>query len=73
MIVSGYSLELYCDNENGRRLTNQHPNHEYGEFPHVYTGERGSTCRKMARKSGWKLDLENGEAYCPKCNSKEQK
>jgi hypothetical protein len=64
MIVGCYSLDLYCDAERA------YPDgiHEFREFPHTFTAELGSVCRKRARKSGWKLDLKNFEAYCPKCN-----
>ena len=62
MIVGCYVLDLYCDLEN--------PDHKYDEFPHQYTAETGGKCRKDARREGWKLNLWEGTAICPKCNKK---
>lgn len=61
MIVGCYSLDLYCDNEAGP--------HKYDEFPAVYTAQTGSKCRRLARKDGWKLDINGGKAACPRCVS----
>lgn len=55
-----YSLDLYCDAENKA--------HEYGEFPHVFTHELGSACRKNARLAGWVIGDERD--LCPKCSGK---
>lgn len=57
-VVGCYSMDLYCDGEN--------PAHTYKEFPHCYTAQLGSTCKKNARKAGWRF-LKDGRAYCPKC------
>ncbi len=67
MIVGGYALDLYCENENDSKYT-----HQYNEFPHRYAYELGSTCRRMARKDGWLLS--RNRAICPKCrkNKKEK-
>ncbi len=58
MIAGCYTLDLYCDEES--------PDHVYDEFPHQYTHEFGSTCRRKARKDGWHIskDLQ----LCPKCS-----
>lgn len=70
MIVSGYTLELYCD----------HPAHDYARAewgPMLATGgaqcpteyldpERGSKCRTAARKDGWLLKRD-GTCICPDC------
>ncbi len=61
MIVGCYSLNLYCDRKNEE--------HEYKEFPHTYTDELGSRCRKSARQDGWLLKR-NGDCICPKCACK---
>jgi len=61
MIIGGYTLDLYCDQEN--------ENHEYNEFPQKYYHEQGSVCRARARKAGWVLH-KDGTATCPKCNPK---
>jgi hypothetical protein len=55
--IGCYLLDLYCQWEN--------PEHKYNEFPHQFTAEKGSTCRKEARKKGWKFS--DGFATCPKC------
>jgi hypothetical protein len=59
MIIGKYTLHLYCDQDN--------PQHALDEFPHEIVGNTASQTRKYARKRGWKLDLENGHAICPKC------
>lgn len=64
MIVQGYSLELYCDEVS--------EDHEFNEFPHRYTGEKGSTCRRSAREDGWILHRDR-HATCPKCSGKTPK
>lgn len=66
MIVGCYVLDLYCDNQG------DYPDgiHEYNEFPRSYHDEFGSKCRKAARRDGWKLNLKEGTAICPKCNEK---
>jgi len=56
-----YSLHLYCDHEN--------PEHQWDEFPHEYTHEQGSTCRKLARENGWVIHRD-GTATCPKCSDR---
>ena len=61
MQVGCYSLDLYCDFENEA--------HEYQEFPHQYTNEFGSKCRRNAKKAGWILKRDGG-AICPKCRKK---
>lgn len=59
MRVDGYTLDLYCDNDSDH--------HRHNEFPHTYTDEHGSVCRKNARKEGWIIGRGNGKDYCPKC------
>ena len=65
MIAGGYELHLYCDNA---RTTNGQPDivHRFNEFPHQYTHELGSVCRRNARADGWRL-MPDGRALCPKC------
>lgn len=61
MIAGCYSLDLYCEfDKRGDDV------HEYGEFPHVYTNEFGSKCRRNAKRDGWKLSNKS-QAICPKC------
>jgi len=45
MIVGGYELQLYCDDQG------KYPDgmHKYDEFPHVFNGEFGSEVRQQAR------------------------
>ncbi len=68
MIVGCYCLDLYCDNDHsykdGRGIDGIHA---HNEFPHSYTAEMGATCRRNARRNGWKLK-HNGFALCPKCS-----
>ena len=64
MIVGCYVLDLYCDEKNDE--------HKHQEFPHQYTGETGGQCREAARQEGWKLDLHEGRATCPKCTKRKR-
>lgn len=64
MIVGAYILDLYCDAKDW----NEKP-HTWKEFPHEFTGEYGTRCRREARRAGWVLKR-NGEALCPKCSGK---
>lgn len=70
-----YSLDLYCDHAQGSEYREEAgklvdaAGHEYGEFPHSYTGEHGSECRSRARQAGWIIRLD-GSAVCPKCSGK---
>ncbi len=66
MRVGCYTLDLYCD----KYANDGKPPHEYGEFPHRYTGLTPSKSAKHARAAGWllgRLDL------CPKCSGKPRK
>lgn len=56
--ASGYSLHLYCDQEN--------PAHGFTQFPHQYTGETRAECVKQARKEGWVFHRD-GKHSCPQC------
>ncbi len=62
VIVGCYTLDLYCDNSSSDN------NHTYDEFPHIYTNEVGSICRKLARMDGWFIGKE--KQLCPKCSGK---
>ena len=66
MIVGCYTLDLYC--ENLGPWPDKH-GHDFKEFPHQYTAELGSKCRKNAQRAGWKL-TKDGRAYCPRCSGK---
>lgn len=66
MIVGCYSLHLYCD-------TPQCPHrpHRGPDFDAI--GETGGEARDEARKAGWKIDMRQNKAYCPKCASADRK
>lgn len=75
MIIGGYALDLYCDNEmeSGTREerwkhmgSKEFPGPGQATFVHE---ESGSKARAAARNAGWKLDLENSRALCPTCVS----
>ena len=71
MIVGCYTLDLYCDrfSVSPGEVTDEH-GHWYNEFPHQFTAELGSECRAKAKQRGWKLNLKDGTALCPKCSGK---
>lgn len=56
-----YTLDLYCDKENDA--------HDFREFPHQFTNELGSVCKRIAQKRGW-IIKRNGDCICPKCSGK---
>ena len=60
MEVSGYCMDLYCDNESVK-----HPSRE---FPHTFTGETNLECKRQAKRNGWTFI--KGRVFCPKCNKK---
>lgn len=61
---SGYTLDLYCDNEEDKLLSGG----EYlNEHSAQYTGELGSECRSRARQHGWIIGK---RVLCPKCSGK---
>lgn len=60
-----YTLDCYCDREADY--------HSWDEFPHGYTDERGSACRAIARREGWKLDYKKNIFLCPKCNPRSRR
>lgn len=60
-------MELYCDTE-FKTFKDEHLIHEYGEFPHEYTGEiTKSFAIKQAKKDGWTFK-KDGRVFCPKCS-----
>jgi hypothetical protein len=60
-----YTLDCYCN------AKSRH--HAYDEFPHQFTHELGSTCRRLARKRGWLIDYKRNIFLCPKCNPKSRR
>lgn len=67
-IIGCYTLDLYCEND--KPVGEVDLVHSHNEFPHSFCHESGSVCRKRARKTGWRLNLKEGKAVCPKCNKK---
>lgn len=73
--AEGYTLDLYCGNIPTDTIVKYQARkikpgeHYHQEFPHSYTGELGSTCRREARESGWKFSDKSGRrvAVCPRC------
>ena len=61
MIAGCYTLDLYCS-----KFKQHDTIHVWNEFPHQYTDEFGSACRKAARLDGW-VFKRNGVVLCPKC------
>lgn len=71
MIVSGYSLHLYCDNHDD--LTKHGPWAWNSEFPVLYFDEERAKCYRDARLDGWRINIKKGTALCPKCSGKKPK
>jgi hypothetical protein len=68
MIMGCYSLHLYCDNYSQSSVGRGE--HAFLEFPHEFTAELGSTCRKEAKEMGWTFNRQKDIAVCPKCNKR---
>jgi hypothetical protein len=64
MIVSGYSMDLYCDTPPSDKRR-----HKRETFMHQFTGETYGDCAKQARRTGWRLTRDN-RAICPLCTRK---
>jgi hypothetical protein len=60
VIVGCYVLDLYCDDPNC-------PDQRFHTTPSQFTDETGSGARAEARRAGWRLNLDDGTALCPKC------
>lgn len=58
-MASGYSLDLYCDID-----TKDCTIHPYNCFPHQFTGETFSECKRDAINRGWKFKRD-GTHICP--------
>lgn len=67
MVVSGYTLDLYCDKEGccGGE-------YKRSETVTTYYHELRSECRAKARRDGWILRQDN-TCVCPKCSGKKKK
>lgn len=70
MIVAGYTLDLYCQNRQDGVECKDPDQWRGGKGEFV--GESGPACRADARRAGWKLDLTEGEAFCPYCTGKKK-
>jgi hypothetical protein len=68
MIVGGYSLDLYCSNEEVHRWQVQE------DYYASFGGHNAKQAYKDARLAGWVIrDRKNGICYCPKCKQKRTK
>lgn len=54
MIVEGYSMDLYCDNDDEK----------CGESIQL-GGINSASCRKQARRWGWVINDKERKCYCP--------
>lgn len=62
MIVSGYSLELYCDCAD----CTQYRSPQYStSYPKIYAGETYAECAKEARKDGWYISRDKLKCIAP--------
>lgn len=70
MIVSGYTLDLYCDGAKDCKNRNARydgSHNDRGHPPARYSDENKYICWRAARIDGWKLIRKTGLAICPKC------
>lgn len=62
MIVGGYTMHLYCDNDETR-----HPSKLHGK---AYYGRTFTGCARQARQDGWFIEKRAGRVICPMCRKK---
>lgn len=67
MIISGYTLDLYCDGAPDCQLGAGRPS--YKKYTQ-YADEERSVCFKQAKADGWILNNTTRTAICPKCSKK---
>lgn len=70
MKAEGYSLDLYCENNdpNSPDPSAYYWPHPYYKPPHQYFGESRASVYRQARRDGWVLTRE-GFVYCPFCTT----
>ncbi len=72
MEASGYTLDLYCDNDlpiayNGAPVPGkEHPWRAPGETAESFYGEKRAQCVRKARSRGWKFKRD-GRHICGLC------
>lgn len=59
MIVSGYSMDLYCD---GPKCTQP-----WDQSKATFAGQSYAGCKRQAVKEGWHLNGSRTKAFCPRC------
>ena len=65
MIVGGYTLDLYCDDE---RHAYKYGDPKVGETEcDTFIASRAGLARRKARDAGWRLYMRDGLAVCPTC------
>jgi len=74
MIVGGYSLDLYCDNQNSCRKHYQLDNSvlliDNKQFCYHFAGNNFTECVKQAKQDGWIVDRKRSICLCPICSGK---
>lgn len=74
MIVGCYVLDLYCDDPRHEKFNSDKSDWYLGspERPAQFVHEHGSRARTLARRAGWKLDVRNDKAICPRCAKRDR-
>ncbi len=75
MIVRGYSIDLYCENEQSKVVKHRRTTIDGTMYFDVndngiffsFAGETYTQCAKQARKVGWVLSRDRSKAICPIC------
>lgn len=65
MIVSGWTMDLYCETGN--------PRHDWYEYHGMSSASFGgisqADCSAQARAAGWTINWQSREARCPLCRN----
>lgn len=66
MIIGGYVLDLYCENDDDRNKHKPYDKIAAAQF----CGHSRTACVKKAQATGWIINLTKRTAICPKCSGK---
>lgn len=72
MIIGGYTVHLYCDNEKAKHRLRQldgayHMSVAGVEFDYEFAGRNEAQCLRQAKNTGWRISRDK-IVICPVCS-----